>query len=104
MTWTISDEELEKQITNATKKTNKEPRVFSLVRFADDSMFRKTYLINPDGTPNTELEKSRYSRMLYLGPISNQLGHGAYINLISFNTIHVIDIDELVELTQDEVL
>lgn len=76
-----TDVEIEAEI-NKAKSNNKEPRPLSLVRFAD--------------------EINNYRSLLFLGPIPNQSGHGAYINL-KFNTTHVIDIDELVELTEDEL-
>lgn len=99
MSWTISNEELEKQIANAVEKSNKEPRPISLVRFADDSMFRKTSFPKDD---EGEYEKAHYSKLLYLGSIPNQPGHGVYVNL-KYNTTHIIDIEELVELTGDEL-
>lgn len=90
-----TDVEIEAEI-NKAKSNNKEPRSLSLVRFADDSWFRQDVKDDPDDDINN------YRSLLFLGPIPNQSGHGAYINL-KFNTTHVIDIDELVELTEDEL-
>ena len=90
-----TDVEIEVEI-NKAKSNNKEPRSLSLVRFADDSWFRQDVRDDPDDDINN------YRSLLFLGPIPNQSGHGVYINL-KFNTTHVIDIDELVELTEDEL-
>lgn len=96
-TWTPkTDKEIDEMVEKA--KSKPEPRPLSLVRFADDSMFRKTYFPKDD---YGEYEQANYSNLLYLGPIPNQYGHGAYVNLKS-NITHVIDIEELVELTEDE--
>jgi hypothetical protein len=90
-----TDAEIEAEI-DKIKVNNKEPRPLSLVRFTDDSMFRQYVRDDP------EEDMSDYRSLLFLGPIPNQSGHGAYIN-IKFNTTHVIDIEELVELTEDEL-
>jgi hypothetical protein len=90
-----TDAEIEAEI-NKIKANNKEPRPLSLVKFTDDSMFRQYVIDDP------EEDMSDYRSLLFLGPIPNQSGHGAYIN-IKFNTTHVIDIEELVELTEDEL-
>lgn len=94
-----TDEEIEDIIT---KQCVKPPRPLSLVKFASNSMFRKTYLVDSKGQPNIEFERDNYSSLLYLGDIPNQSGHGAYINLTT-NKIYIIDIDELVELTKEEL-
>ena len=88
-----TDDEIEAEINKAN---NKEPRPLSLVRFADDSWFRQDVRDDPDDDINN------YRSLLFLGLIPNQSGHGVYINL-KFNTTHVIDINELVELTEDEL-
>ncbi len=90
-----TDVEIEAEI-NKVKSNNKEPRPLSLVKFADDSWFRQYVRDDP------EEDMSDYRSLLFLGPIPNQSGHCAYINL-RFNTTHVIDIDELVKLTEDEL-
>jgi hypothetical protein len=98
-TWIpMTDVEVEELLNNQLRamSNNKGPRPLSLVRFAEDSSFRKYKSSN-----NEAHFKQNYSNLLYLGAVPNQYGHGAYVNL-KFNTIHVIDIEELVELTEDE--
>jgi len=103
--WTPpSDEELQVAIERAISGYV-EPRPLSLVRFSDNSMFRRTYLTQEGGLSilgQTQYNEVDYSRLLYLGPVANQSGHGVYINLTT-QTTHVIDIEELVELTEDEL-
>lgn len=75
---------------------NKEPRPLSLVRFANNSAFRKS-------VENGLIDYISIDQiMLYLGPIPNQSGHSVFINL-SDHTTHVIDTEELVELTEEEL-
>lgn len=60
------------------------------------------YMTNKTWVPKTDDDINNYRSLLFLGLIPNQSGHGVYINL-KFNTTHVIDINELVELTEDEL-
>ena len=94
-----TDEQLNKEIEKAKDISNiKEPRPLSLVKFADNSAFRKAVT---DGVYVGE-SMNNFTRLLYLGGVPNQLGHGVYINLEN-NTTHVIDIEELVEMEEEEV-
>lgn len=100
-TWTpISDKEIDEQIDLITNKreSKKELRPLSLVKFADDSEFRKA--VGAGSIKYTSMND--FCNLLYLGPIPNQPGHGVYINLKN-NTINVVDIEELVELSEDEI-
>ena len=93
-----TDEQLNKEIEKAKDISNiKEPRPLSLVKFADNSAFRKA--VN-DGVYGGDMDE--FSRLLYLGAVPNQPGHGVYINLKS-DTTYVIDIEELVEIEEEEV-
>ena len=94
-----TDEQLNREIEKAKDINSvKAPRPLSLVKFADNSAFRKAVT---DGIYVGE-SMNNFSRLLYLGPVSNQSGHGVYINLEN-NTTHVIDIEELVEMEEEEV-
>lgn len=90
-----TDAQIEAEIERVKNTPDAPPRPISLVKFADDSMFRK-YVNDTE-----DEDMSNYKSLLFLGPVKNQSGHGAYINLKS-NTTHIIDIEELVELTDDE--